>query len=85
MSDDGWPAPENALEPPAAAALSATPERLLVEPVPPEYEKFAELYRRATSKRQRSAIAMDLRRACEKTAGERGPVRIEIDLTPVDL
>ena len=60
-------------------------ERLLVEPVPPEYEKFAELYRRATSKRQRSAIATDLRRACEKTAGERGPVRIEIDLTPVDL
>ena len=60
-------------------------ERLLVEPVPPEYEEFAELYRRATSKRQRSAIATDLRRACEKTAGERGPVRIGLDLTPVDL
>ena len=58
-------------------------ERLLVEPVPPEYEEYAELYRQATSKRQRSAIALKFRDAAR--GRRRGPRRIEIDLTPVEL
>ena len=65
------------------------PERhadlLLTEPLPPEFEHFAELYRRAESKRQRKAVAIDLRHAAERDKAETGPRRIEVDLTPVEL
>ncbi len=56
-------------------------DRLLTEPVPPEFEQMAQLYRLASSDRQRSAIGVDAQEASRRGAVDRGPVRVEIDLT----
>lgn len=60
-------------------------ELLATEPVPPELEHLAERYRAARSDRERRAIAVDFRDAARSHTRERGPARIELDLTPVDL
>ncbi len=69
-------------------ALDGTfrPERhsdlLLTEPLPDQFAAFGERYRGALSERERRAIALALRDAVARPAGERGPVRVELDLRP---
>lgn len=57
-------------------------EMLATEPVPPDLEQFAARYRAAATKRERDAVALDFRDAASSLSRERGPVRLQLDLTP---
>ena len=58
-------------------------ELLATDRVPEGLEEYAERYRAAASARERRAIALEFRDAAR--GRPRGPRRIEIDLTPVEL